>query len=474
VIFQPFEQVDASIARRYGGTGLGLPISFQLVQMMKGRIWVESEVGRGSHFHFTAVVSAPTNSRPAPPPPEANDLVNLPVLIVDDNATNRRIVGEVLENWRIKTVAVADTESALNELARATAAGHPYRVILLDAPLTDREGFTLTNQMRQRAGPNVELIMMLPSADCADDVARCQELGIAHYLTKPISQSELFDAVAYAVLPHPRHEATTADRLQETAGRGPLRVLLAEDNPVNRELAIALLGTLGHQAEIVADGRAVLAALEKSTFDVVLMDLQMPKLDGLETAREIRRHEQAHALDHPEGARRLPIIAVTAHAMKADRESCLAAGMDGYVTKPIRRRELLAALDRLFRPADETKASSSPCFEPAFDPAKLLAETGGNTALLKRLAALYFEHTPALLATIQAAASSGQMPELERAAHTLKGSLTQFVARPAMQSAAQLEQAASAGDVAVISLAVRLEKEVERFEAALREFLARS
>jgi PAS domain S-box-containing protein len=472
VIFQPFEQVDTLITRRYGGTGLGLPISFQLVQLMKGRIWVESEVDGGSHFHFTAAVSAPPDSQPAPSVSEVKELINLPVLIVDDNASNRRIVGELLENWQVKTVAVPDTESALNELTRATAAGCPYRLILIDSVLTDRDGFTLTNQLRERSGPNIEIIMMLPSADCADGVARCQEMGVSHYLTKPISQSELFDAVVYAVLPHPCHEATTDATLRETARRRPLHVLLAEDNPVNRELAVALLGNLGHKVNFAADGYAVLAALEKAAFDVVLMDLQMPKLDGLETAREIRRREQASAVDGSSGKRRLPIIAVTAHAMKADRELCMAAGMDGYVTKPIRRRELLVALDRLFRPGPEAGSKSPVPPEPAFDRAKLLDEISGNLTLLRRLATVYFEHTPALLQTIQAAATSGQFIELQKAVHTLRGSLIQFVARPAMRRALRLEEAASIGDANVITLAAELTREVEHFDGALRQFLA--
>jgi CheY-like chemotaxis protein len=221
---------------------------------------------------------------------------------------------------------------------------------------------------------------------------------------------------------------------------------------------------------MAADGRAVLTALEQSPFDLVLMDLQMPKLDGIEATREIRRREQARN-GSAVPRRRLPIIALTAHAMKGDRGACLEAGMDDYLTKPIRRRDLLAVLERLA--AVVAKSESASEAEPAFDQVRLLGEIGGNTALLQRLAAVYFEHTPALLQTIQAAAAAGEMQELERAAHTLKGSLSQFAGNGAMHLAARLEEAAGRRDASVQQLAGELIPKVERFDAALRQLLTR-
>ena len=240
---------------------------------------------------------------------------------------------------------------------------------------------------------------------------------------------------------------------------------------MNRELAVAVLTGLGHQIEVATNGHAVLAALDKNTFDVVLMDLQMPGMDGLQAAREIRRREESQVARSP-SATRLPIIALTAHAMTGDRETCLAAGMDDYVAKPIRRRELVSALERIFPPDVEVKTKPQLESEPPFDSAKLLSELDGNTSLLHRLAQVYFEHTPALVQTIQATAAAGEAKELERAAHTLKGSLIQFIANPAMQAAARLEEAARTGAASVVTLAVELTRELERFDTALRNFLA--
>ncbi len=471
-IFQAFNQADSSITRHYGGTGLGLSISARLVQMMHGRLWVESEVGRGSRFYFTATFGIPTEPAAAPMFTDVEHLAELPILVVDDNATNRQIVAEMLRNWRMRPVAVSDAETALRELTRASAQGQPYRLVVLDAMMPGQDGFTLAGHIRQRAELHGTLIMMLSSADCADDAARCRNLGIATYLTKPISQSELFDAVATTVIPAQGTLTAPASAFQTIPATRPLRVLLAEDNPVNRELAVAVLTGLGHEIEVATNGHAVLAALDKTTCDVVLMDLQMPGMDGLQAAREIRRRETARATTGSTPATRLPIIALTAHAMTGDRETCLAAGMDDYVAKPIRRRELVSALERIFPPDVEVKTKPQLESEPPFDSAKLLSELDGNTALLHRLAKVYFEHTPALVQTIQATAAAGEAKELERAAHTLKGSLIQFIAIPAIKAAARLEEAARTGDASVVALAVDVSRELERFEDAIGKFLA--
>jgi len=254
-------------------------------------------------------------------------------------------------------------------------------------------------------------------------------------------------------------------------------VLLAEDNPVNRELAVALLTGMGHRVEVASNGRAVLAALEKAAYDVILMDLQMPGLDGLETTREIRRREEAGALFTSQAGSRIPIIALTAHAVKGDRDACLTAGMDDYIAKPVRRRELVAMVSRLVTPTGVSGPRSPSVSEPppasakAFDPDRLLDGLGGNRELVRRLAAVYFETTPPLLEKIRAAIASGRPAEAATPVHTLKGSLSQFGADPARTCAAALEATTRKSGPDASLLAGELHRELERFDSALRQFL---
>lgn len=438
--------------------------------MMGGRMWVESGTERGSRFYFTAAFTLATAGTPAASPTGVHQLAGLPVLVVDDNATNRDVITEMLQNWQMRPHAVTNAEAALAELARAAAGGQPFRIVMLDALMPGQDGFALAGQIRQRAELAGTLIMMLASADCADDAARCRALGIDTYLTKPVCQSELFDAVASSLSPRPSSDTAFLRAPRAAPAPRPLRILLAEDNPVNRELAVALLNELGHSVEIAANGHAVLAWLEQSTFDVILMDLQMPGLDGLAATREIRRRELARA---PAGAPppHQPIIALTAHAMKGDREACLAAGMDEYVAKPIREPELVAALNQIV-PASGPAAEPERSPTPPLDRARLLAGLNGNVSLLKRMAAVYFEHTPTLVAEIRDAIAANQPTEVFRAAHTLTGSLTQFAAGPAMQCAAKLEAAAREGMADLSAPVSELERELERFNRALEELTA--
>ena len=480
-IFKAFTQADSSIARQYGGTGLGLSICTRLTTMMGGRIWVESEVGRGSRFHFTVNLNLAAGAPGVViSPPDQGELEHLPVLIVDDNETNRLILTEMLTNWRMRPVPVADAGAALGELHRAADAGQPYRLLLLDALMPDCDGFTLAAEIRQQPSLDGTIVMMLSSADCADDAARCRRLGIQTYLTKPISQSELFDAVAATVAGRPPAPVTVAETPSLPIGGRSLHVLVVEDNPVNRDLALALLDVLGHRAQVAANGHAALAAIQRDAFDVILMDVQMPGLDGLETTRRIRLAEQTAGSGSP-AAPHVLIIALTAHAMKGDRASCLAAGMDDYVAKPIRRQELAAALNRAGgivqatspRPEVAPDVPATPTDRAApFDHARLMAGLFGNVHLLHRLASVYFESTPQLLGAIQAALAAQQPAQAEAPAHTLRGSLGQFAADPAAGCARQLEDAARAGDLVLASrLAAELSVELEKFDAALRLFL---
>ncbi|HKN76292.1 MAG TPA: response regulator [Candidatus Acidoferrum sp.] len=337
-IFDPFSQADTSTTRKYGGTGLGLTISTRLVQMMGGKIWVESEMGRGSQFHFTVglgVTDAKEIKLGTVAPPEI--LRGVKVLVVDDNRTNCRILEGMLLRWQMKPTTVNGGPAALAQLTAAREAGEPYNLILTDMHMPDMDGFALVEQIRQKPELATATIMMLTSAGHRGDAARCQELGVSAYLLKPIRQSELREAVA-RVLGAREHEGAipliTRFSLQDA--REPdayLSVLLAEDNLVNQRLVVRLLEKRGHRVVVAGTGLEALQALEKESFDLVLMDVQMPEMDGLEASAVIRQKEKGTGL-------RQPIVALTAHAMKGDREKCMAGGMDGYLTKPIRPQEL--------------------------------------------------------------------------------------------------------------------------------------
>jgi two-component system sensor histidine kinase/response regulator len=337
-IFDPFSQADTSTTRKYGGTGLGLTISSRLVEMMGGELWVESELGRGSQFHFTVrvgVADTKVIEVGTIAPPEILRAVK--VLVVDDNRTNRRILEGMLGRWEMQSTSAQDGEEALAKLSQAQEAGAPFALILMDMHMPEMDGFELIKRIRQGKDSSTATIMMLTSAGHRGDAARCQELGVAAYLLKPIRQSELREAIARVLGAREQKGAIPLiTRYSLHDGREPsgsLRVLLAEDNPVNQRLASRLLEKRGHSVAVAANGLEVLEALEKESFDLVFMDVQMPVMDGFEATAAIRKKEGA-------GGVRLPVVALTAHAMKGDREKCLAGGMDGYLTKPIRAQEL--------------------------------------------------------------------------------------------------------------------------------------
>lgn len=342
-IFEAFSQADTSTTRKFGGTGLGLTISTRLVEMMGGKIWVESEPGKGSNFHFTAALR-PGNAQEIEAgniaPPEM--LRGVKTLIVDDNKTNRRILAGMLKHWDMESREVEGGEQALAELSRAWESGEPYQLILTDMHMPHMDGFRLIERIRERPELATATIMMLTSAGHKGDAARCQEFGVAAYLLKPIRQSELREAVARALgaraetRPIPLITRYSLQDAREPEGM--LRVLVAEDNAVNQLLAVRLLEKRGHRVVVANNGREAIDELKKQAFDLILMDVQMPEMDGLEATKAIRNGEKNGA--------RLPVIALTAHAMKGDEDRCLAAGMDGYLTKPIRPRELDNVLEK--------------------------------------------------------------------------------------------------------------------------------
>ena len=346
-IFAPFTQADSSTTRKYGGTGLGLTISNRLVAMMGGAMWVESELGKGSHFHFTAHLTA-ANAKGikvgAPAPPEI--LRGVKVLVVDDNRTNRRILEGMLKHWGMTPVTVESGDLALAQLSEAREAGEAYRLVLTDMHMPKMDGFALVEQIRQRPELSTATIMMLTSAGHRGDAERCKELGVSAYLLKPIRQSELREAVARvlgATEPEGAIPLITRYSLQDAREPGSsLKVLLAEDNAVNQRLVVRLLEKRGHHVVVAANGLEALAALKHENFDLVLMDVQMPEMDGMEATVAIRAGEKRTG-EH------LAVIALTAHAMKGDRDKCLAAGMDGYLTKPIRTQELDDVLEECLK-----------------------------------------------------------------------------------------------------------------------------
>ena len=462
VIFESFAQADTSTTRRYGGTGLGLAIASQLATMMGGRIWVESEVDKGSTFHFTVRTRVlPTRKRPRSK--ASVDLTGLRVLVVDDNTTNRRILFDVLRNWEMEPTVVEGGSDALKTLAESVEQDTPYDIVLLDAQMPEMDGFEVAERIAENSKLSDIPMIMLTSAGQHGDVARSKNAGVAIYMMKPIKQSELFDGIV-SVLGRARPSQETeqhAPEITKEAAR-PLRVLLAEDNPVNQRLAIAVLQKQGHSVLLADNGEEAVAAYVDQHFDAILMDVQMPLMDGFEATASIREKEQ-------QTGHHTPIIAMTAHAMKGDRERCLEAGMDGYVSKPIRADELFAALEGIASPQENTgKQEDVTEMRNILDMDELLAHVDGDTSLLKEIVVLFMEDCPLLMAGLQDAIARGDAKEIERAAHSLKGSVGSFAAKAAFNSALRLEQIGRSADLhAAPDAYAALEGEIDELKNTL-------
>ena len=448
MIFDAFAQADGYITRKHGGTGLGLSISRQLAELMGGRLWVDSQVGRGSTFHCTVCMEPAGSIIENPSLATASDLVGLRTLVVDDNATSRLILEEMLQHWQAAPTVLDNAQAALAALRQASEAGTPFALAIIDRCMPGMDGLALVEALRQDPqAAGVKIVMLTSTGDQILHEAR-SSLGIGAYLSKPVSPSTLFDAIVTVLgVSRGTGAAVTPER-----GHGrPLRILLAEDNAVNQKLACCLLAKWGHAVTVVGDGVAAVQAAEREGFDVVLMDVQMPRLDGLQATVRIRQREKSTG-------RHVPIIALTAHATTQDRDLCLEAGMDEYLSKPIRREKLLEALNAIV-PAGDSGRSENPVTSPPgssgaadavghpFDLREALAIVGGDPALLKEIAGLFLGTGPTLLANIHNALSRGDSDLLIRAAHSLKGSVGNFAARKAVECAKELEAAARGGDL---------------------------
>jgi two-component system sensor histidine kinase/response regulator len=375
------------------------------------------------------------------------------VLVVDDNATNRFILAETLTQWQMRPTTVANAAVALQALERSCHAGEPFALVLLDAQMPEVDGFALAERIREHPNLTGATVMMLSSAYQTIDANRCQQLGLAAYLTKPIKQAELYRAILAALgtpIAHPEPPPVPPP----SRPRRPLRLLLAEDNPVNQKLAVRLLEKQGHAVVVAGNGREAVEIVQQQPFDLVLMDVQMPEMDGLEATAAIRERERG-------SGRHVPILAMTAYAMKGDRERCLEAGMDGYVSKPIQPRELWEAIDKLTPPGDG---------QTILNHEEIRQRLGDDPNLLRELIEVFLADCPRLWQNVRDALAQGDAVKLHRAAHTLKGSLGTFAAQPAWEAAEHLEQLAGKGDMHRAAEAVPpLEAELQRLQLSLLE-----
>jgi two-component system, sensor histidine kinase and response regulator len=467
LLFKAFSQADSSTTRKYGGTGLGLAISQHLVEMMGGRMWVESTGANGSTFHFIAHFAATEAKAQPAPPAQAAELRGVSVLVVDDNETNRRILCEIIRGWGMKPSSTESAAMALTALDTSQQKGDPFRVILIDGQMPVMDGFELAEQIQKRAilkGEAEGAVLMLTSSGKPGEANRCRQLGISAYLLKPVLKADLLAAILTALSQLQMTTSTssalvTRHTLRDSARK--LRILVAEDNAVNQVVIIRVLQKMGHTPVLAHNGKEALALASAEKFDLAFMDVQMPEMDGLAATAAIREHEKIRGTH-------LPIFAMTAHAMKGDRECCLQAGMDGYITKPVRFSDIERTVSGLTSPP-LTQAKSA-VEAASWNKAEALDRVGGDEALLQELCQIFLEESPKLLEKLHLALAAGNTDGVMRAAHSLKGESSYLGAGGTSQAARQLEEMGRSKDLSRASdTLAALEREVASLHLGLKE-----
>jgi two-component system sensor histidine kinase/response regulator len=440
-LFQPFTQVDSSTARKHGGTGLGLSISKQLVEIMGGQIGVESKEGRGSTFWFTLPLAKQKrehHQKEKGPP----DLAGTRILVVDGNATNRRIVAGMLQSWNCYQEEAFDGPSALAKLRAASAAGHPFQVAILDMWLPGPDGEALGKMIKDDLMLHDTSLLMMTSIGKRGDVSDLKRVGFAAYLTKPIKQSQLRECLLLVINRDTGSfdsQIITRHSVSENRKRR-VRILLAEDNPVNQRVALKMLEKFGYRADAVGNGLEVIEALKAVPYDLLLMDVQMPEMDGLEATRQIRGLGSGIKNGH------IPIIAMTAHAMKGFRQKCLDAGMNDYVSKPVDPGELEGVIVRWI-PSQEPADQTPPEQARSFNPDVLLQRLGGDHEIYHEIIDLFLEDVIKQVRALEDAIHRGDAPGVQRQAHTLNGASANVGAAGLAEIAFQLERAGERHDL---------------------------
>jgi PAS domain S-box-containing protein len=484
-IFDPFEQADTSTTRKYGGTGLGLTISSKLVALMGGKLAVSSKIGLGSKFFFQARFAQARLCKSPALDADLTKLAGLDVLIVDDNATNLRVLEEMLRQCRAVPRTATSGPEALEEFNQKLATGEPYQVVLVDAVMPEMDGFALVEQLCLNSPTTPPAIMMLTSADRQGDAARCRALGIASYLIKPIKAADLYHAISncmdglafFGNIPTTTSKVSVPDSMNKLENVPSFKILLAEDNPVNQLVAVGILKNHGHQVTVANDGNEAISAYLSDHFDLVLMDVQMPVLDGLEATVKIRNLELT-------SGRHTPIIAMTSHAYKGDRLRCFDAGMDAYLSKPIVIPELLETIGRLAgssqpdsqlqNQAEPKRDAVSESREPTSDQlspvdfAALYSRVEHDLQLLDELIELFLETSPQMYLEIEAAVARRDRQAIEQGTHALKGAMLNIGAESAAEVAGQLELRSQVGSFEQLSESLTcLKNEMDRLVYAL-------